>query len=107
VHGEIHAFVKSQVSGRNGRALVFYPGAYIFSHWQGEVVQIVQIPADSRKEIDARAVFAHVDESKGEWEPHFRTAHLSRSDVRLIYHGDRQLDVDTLNSKETFATLWR
>jgi hypothetical protein len=80
--------------------------AYTFSYWQGAVVVITEVPADSKKTIDAQVVFAHIEGSKGKWERGSGPAHLSRSDVRWVYRGDHQLDVDTLNSKDVFDTLW-
>lgn len=89
-----------------GAGEVVYWQAYTFSYWQGAVVVITEVPADSKKTINARVVFAHIEGSKGKWERGSGQAHLSRSDIRWVYRGDRQLDVNTLNSKEIFHTLW-
>jgi hypothetical protein len=86
--------------------LVYYQ-PYNFAHWQGAVVAITNIQADARKEIDARAVFAHIDGcSKDGWKRHCGPAHLNRSDIRSVYRSDRTLDADALNSKNLFATMW-
>jgi hypothetical protein len=54
-----------------------YYQPYTFSYWQGAVVVIAEIPADSKKKIDARAVFAHISGPLGGWELHgdYGTAH--------------------------------
>jgi hypothetical protein len=92
-------------SVRAGDFVYYQP--YTFSYWQAAVVVLAEIPVDSKKTIDARAVFAHISGPLGGWEKHYGPAHLHRSDIRAIYREDRQLDADTLNSDDLWPTLWQ